>query len=569
METRRFALLALLAVVVFFGYQTWEKDQLNAVEQGLPPAAASATSVPVPEAAAPAGSRASTGPAASGETTPAATAAPQPGAEAGGVVQVQTGTLTVDIGLTGGGLRRVVLEHYAYTKKEPDRKLALLTDRNASDKLPYFIFQTGVAGVQQPLTDDATRYTTPQRSYVLQAGSNALDVPLTYVDRQTGYTVHLNYHFERDSYVVHLSREVTNSGSSPLSAAPYARWVRNTVQAGIPQKFVRTYFGMGIYQQEGDSYKFKKHDLEDFRKDPFTDRQKGGWMAMLQQYFLAAVIPPAGEEVTYIGRPAGEGRYYTQMLGQTVSVAPGTSHRFETRLYIGPKIQGKLDSIAPGLALTEDYGLFTPIAKPLFWILSKLEQLTGNWGWSIVLLTLGIRGLFFKLSEKQYRSMAKMRKFGPRIKELRERHSGDREGLNKAMMDLYKKEKFNPLSGCWPVFLQFPVFIALYYVLIESVELRQASFFLWLQDLSAPDPFYILPVIYGISMWFQMRFSGQTATMEPTQQKLMNIMPIGLAVFFSMFPSGLVLYYVVSNLFTIVQQYVIVRRLDREGLGHR
>ncbi|TAM10515.1 MAG: membrane protein insertase YidC [Nevskiaceae bacterium] len=565
MESRRFALIALLGVVLFFAYQAWEKDYgpQSAGAQQSAGTAATPMEVPAPQAQALAEGASKAGGAA---TAAAGTEAAVPPAGTA-LVHVQTDVMDATIALDGASLQRLVLENYAYSKEEPGRKLALLNSTAASNEQPFFVFQTGIAGVEQPLSGDRTPFTAPKSDYRLAAGQQSLDVPLTYVDAERGYTVRIVYHFERGSYVVKLRREIRNAGSSPLQAAPYARWLRNTVQAGVPQKFVHTYFGSGIYQQDGDSYKFKKYDLEDFAKKPLTVEQQAGWAAMLQQYFLAAVVPPPGAKVTYTGRSVGNNRYYLQAVGATTAVAPGATQAFNTTLYIGPKLQGKLDAVAPGLALTEDYGIFTPIAKPLFWVLTVLKQLTGNWGWAIVLLTLAIRGAFFKLSEKQYRSMAKMRKFGPRIKELRERYAGDREQLNRAMMDLYKKEKFNPLSGCWPLLLQFPVFIALYYVLIESVEMRQAPFVLWLQDLSSPDPYYLLPIVYGITMWFQQRLSGQMATMEPAQQKIMNVMPIGLAAFFSLFPSGLVLYYVVSNAFTIIQQYVITRRLDREGLG--
>ncbi len=243
-------------------------------------------------------------------------------------------------------------------------------------------------------------------------------------------------------------------------------------------------------------------------------------------------------------------------------MADGAERAFDDKLYIGPVSQGTLESVAPRFELVEDYGILTPVAKPIFWILSQYHRLTGNWGWSIILLTLTVKAAFFKLSEAQYRSTAKMRKFSPRIKELRERFGDDRERLNKAMMELYKKEGFNPLAGCWPLVVQMPVFFALYWVLAQSVELRQAPFILWMQDLSGPDPFKILPVLYGISMWVQQRMSGQSATMDPTQAKMMNIMPIFLTGLFLFFPVGLVLYWLISNMTNILQQWVIARRLE-------
>lgn len=584
MESRRFALIAMLGVLIFFMYQAWENDYGNqaASQQtatSAPANNASAATTPAnntsgmanaPTAMPVAGSSSAKPVAQSAAVVATHTPAEARQAHQGlGEVTVQTDTFKAEIGLEGAGLRRVLLEKYSRSKDHPRQKLALLNDQVRNNKQPYFIFQQGLAGASQPLTKSTTVYSAARENYRLAPGATTLDVPLISTTA-SGYRIQTTYRFHRGSYVVDLIQHITNRGAAPLHVGPYTRWLRNTVQAGRKQKFVHTYFGLGVYQQDGkNDYKFEKTEFSDLDDKPYNVTQTGGWLAMLQPYFIAAVIPPKTDKVTYYAAPANTGRYYAQMVGSTAVVAPGATQTFKTRLYIGPKIQGKLDNIAPGLALTEDYGLFTPIAKPLFWVLSKFHDLTGNWGWAIVMLTFLVRLLFFKLSESQYRSMAKMRKFGPRIKTLRERHAGDREALNKAMMQLYKKEKFNPLAGCWPMLLQFPVFIALYYVIIESVELRQAPFIFWLQDLSAPDPYYILPIIYGITMWFQQRLSGQTATMEPTQRKIMSVMPIGLAGFFSLFPSGLVLYYCVSNGFTIVQQWVITRRLDKEGLGHR
>jgi len=560
METRRFALIALLGVLLFFTYQAWEKDYGS----GATPATQASSSAPT--AGASAGRAADNAPVAA----PIVGTQPATGdAAAAGSVEVDTGLLHVRIALAGGGLQKLVLERYPVDKRHPEQKLALLDNSDASSSAPYFVFQTGLAGTGKPLSSADTHYVAARTHYRMAAGDDVLDVPLTATDA-AGDHVETVYRFHRNSYQIDLIQRVTNAGDQPLQVGAYARWLRNTVQAGEPQKFVHSYFGIGVYERKSDGgYRFRKIKLDDLKDDPFSATQSGGWLSMLQQYFIAAVIPAAGEKVTFSAKPAGDGRYYAQMQGATASVAPGATHSFQTGLYVGPKLQGKLDAVAPGLELTEDYGLFTPIAKPLFWVLTKFYQLTGNWGWSIILLTFVIRAAFFKLSEAQYRSMAKMRKFGPRIKDLRERYAGDRERLNKAMMELYKKEKFNPLAGCWPMLLQFPVFISLYWVLIESVELRQAPFILWLQDLSSPDPYYVLPIIYGVSMWFQQRLSGQTATMDPTQQKIMNVMPIGLAGFFSFFPSGLVLYYCVSNAFTIAQQVVITRRLEKEGLSRR
>jgi membrane protein insertase, YidC/Oxa1 family, C-terminal domain len=391
-------------------------------------------------------------------------------------------------------------------------------------------------------------------------------VPLT-ATTANGGKLTLQYRFHRDSYEIDQDLIYDNAGQSKVELRSVPELVSNDKPAGEPQKFLHTFFGLGVYELHDGSYRFEKKDFSDVAKKAYDNKQHGGWIAFLQQYFLGAVIPPASEPVQVYAKPAGDGRVSAGYVGQPVSVAAGGRATLSTSLYIGPKLQDRLDSVAPGLGLTQDYGLFTVIAKPLFWVLSKFHALTGNWGVAIVLLTLLVRGAFFKLSEAQYRSMAKMRKFGPRIKELRERYAGDRERQSKAMMELYKKEGFNPLAGCWPIVIQIPVFIALYWVLAESVELRQAPFMLWMQDLSAPDPYYILPALYALTMFVQQRISGQTATMDPAQQRLMSIMPIGLFGMFAFFPQGLVLYWVVSNSFTLLQQWVIMRRLDREGLG--
>jgi YidC/Oxa1 family membrane protein insertase len=248
-------------------------------------------------------------------------------------------------------------------------------------------------------------------------------------------------------------------------------------------------------------------------------------------------------------------------------VPAGAEHAFSTRLYLGPKLQGSIGELAPGFELTLDYGILTALAKPLFWVLEQFHKLTGNWGWAIVLLTLAVRTAMYKLSEAQYRSMAKMKKYAPKIQDIKERYADDRERLQKAMMDLYKKEGFNPLAGCWPLLVQMPVFFALYWVLLESVELRQAPFALWMQDLSAPDPYYVLPLLYGLTIFIQQKLSGQQM-MDPMQQKIMNVMPIALTAFFVFFQSGLVLYWLVSNCVGIAQQWYITRKLEKEGLKH-
>jgi YidC/Oxa1 family membrane protein insertase len=315
--------------------------------------------------------------------------------------------------------------------------------------------------------------------------------------------------------------------------------------------------------------KFQKLKFDHFEKEPLDKSAAGGWAAMLQHYFFAAWIPPAGEVEQYATRTylaktrqGGDVRHYLiRALSPPITVAPGETKSAGARLYVGPKLQGTLDEIAPGLALTVDYGMFTVIAEPLHWLLAQLHKLTGNWGFAIILLVLLIKAVFFKLSETQFRSGARMRKLQPRIAALKERHGDDRQKMNTAMMELYQKEKVNPLAGCLPMVVQIPVFFALYWVLLESVELRQAPFVGWIQNLTAPDPYFVLPVLNGLVM-IATQFLTPTAGMDPTQAKMMKFMPIVFSVMFAFFPAGLVLYYVVNGGLGLLQQWIITKRIE-------
>ena len=487
--------------------------------------------------------------------------------------------MSVEIGLRGGELRRLDLFNYPVSKSAPDVPLPLLNDRGGQ----FFVVQSGLAGTQRPFASGETIYSAAQSEYRLAEGEKSVDVVLEHRGAD-GYLVRKTYRFTRGSYRVELDQVLVNETAEPLVVSPYAKLVRNSTLVGELPKFVVTFLGVGFYElkDDGKNYRFAKTSLEDLADEAFEKRQTGGWISMLQHYFVAAIIPSAGAEGIYSAREGKDGTYAAQFVATGVAVAPGQPQSFPISFYLGPKLQAGLsgngesrgffkdtglDTVAPGLDYTVDYGILTPICEPLFWLLAKFHGLTANWGVAIILLTLVVKAVFYKLSEAQYRSMAKMKKFAPRIQDIKERYGHDREKMSKAMMDLYKKEGFNPLAGCWPLLVQFPVFIALYWVLLESVELRQADFALWINDLSAPDPFYVLPVLFGLSFWVQQKWSGATATMDPMQQKIMNIMPIMMTAFFAFFQAGLVLYWLVSNLIGMAQQWVIMRRLEGEGLG--
>ncbi|MGH8462137.1 MAG: membrane protein insertase YidC [Stenotrophobium sp.] len=553
MENRRFMLIALLGVVLFFIYQAWEKDLAPAAPTA--PAAQGAAANPASAAVDTDEAVHVEAPADSKTTTAAGSAE----------IRVQTDKFIAEISLTGGELRRVELVGYAVAKDQPNTDLALLDD---SDQHRY-ILQSGLATPQQTLTGPETLYTSAQMTYQLAPGADSLEVPLDYVDAN-GYSVRKIYRFKRDSYEIQLQQDVKNTGGAVLQVSPYVRlW--QTPPAVKPKSHfggVSTFDGIAYYEQKPGSsnYRFEKVKFEKLAEDPVALQQKGGWLAMLQQYFIAAIIPPAGEDGSFSAKPGASQGYVAQYVGAAAAVATQGGHSFNSQIYLGPILQKTIGAVAPGLNLAVDYGILTPIAQLIFWWLSFLHGLTHNWGFAIVLLTLTVRGAMFKLSEAQYRSMAKMKKFAPRIAELKERYAGDREAMSKATMALYKKEGFNPLAGCWPLVIQMPVFLALYWVLLESVELRQAPFMLWINDLSAADPYFVLPALYGISMFLQQRISGQQIA-DPMQQRVMQMMPILMTAFFAFFPAGLVLYWFVSNLTGLTQQWIIKRRLDREDLA--
>jgi len=552
-ENRRFALLVAAGIVIFLLYQAWQKDFPPA---STPPAA----SAPAPEAPAddlPPAS-AAPAPATPAGTPPAAAAAPA----APSRVRVRTDLLDVELSTLGGDIRRVELLGYPVAKKQPDQNVALLDDRD--DR--WFVIQSGITGAQGPVVSHRDVYRAAAERHVMADGADTLAVPLEFSDGQ-GRTVVKTYVFRRGSYVVELKQQLRNGGAAPVAANPYVQLWRTPFKVGEEPPFTPTFMGLGLYEQKegGAGYRFRKVSFEDLPEERVEAKQAGGWIAMLQHYFVAAIIPPADGGATYLGKPSSTRGFLAQYVGATHEVPPGGQQDFAAQLYIGPKLQQKLGDVAPGLELTIDYGLLTPIAEPLFWLLDWFHKLTKNWGAAIILLTLAVKLALYKLSEAQYRSMAKMKKHAPRIQELKDRYGDDRERLHKAMMELYKREKFNPLAGCWPLLIQFPVFIALYWVLLESVELRQADFALWLDDLSSPDPYYVMPVLYGITMYVQQKLSG-TVAMDPMQQRIMNMMPVMLTVFFAFFPVGLVLYWVVSNLIGIAQQWYITRKLTKEGL---
>jgi YidC/Oxa1 family membrane protein insertase len=477
-------------------------------------------------------------------------------------VVVTTDVLRVEIDPIGGSVVVADLLEYPQTEEKSAPPVRLLDYRDAT----FFEAQTGlVSGNGAAPAHDAV-FTVAQNSYALVNGADTLEVPLTWTD-PSGIVVQKMFVFKRASYVIEQRQEIDNKGAATWTGNAYRQLQR--VPPIVDTAGLKGYSNTERYSFVGAAWynpadKFQKLKFDKFEKEPLNKSFAGGWAAMLQHYFFAAWIPPAGETddyVTTIVQTKDAPRYLVRAVSPAISVAPGATRSDSARLYIGPKLQSTLDQVAPGLALSVDYGMFTVISEPLHWILAQFHKLTGNWGFAIILLVLLIKAVFFKLSETQYRSMAKMKKLQPRIAALKERHGDDRQKMNTAMMELYQKEKANPLAGCLPMLVQIPVFFALYWVLLESVELRQAPFVGWIHNLTAPDPYYVLPILNGL-VAFATQHLTPTAGMDPTQAKMMKFMPVVFSVMFAFFPAGLVLYYLVNSGLSLLQQWIIIKRME-------
>lgn len=467
-------------------------------------------------------------------------------------ITVTTDFLHVAIDPTGGDLRLLELLQYPVSKSEPDRPFRLLTD-----EADVFIAQGGFLGDAQDAPTHHSVWQPGAAEYRLQAGQDTLRVPLTWTNGR-GVTVTKTYVFQRGSYAVQLEHRVENRGASTWSGSQYLQLQRTDTSEKDKSQFVRSYLGGVLYTPETHYEKISFGDMADKN---LSRTAKGGWVAMIQHYFLAAWIPPAEQQSSFYSKNLGNKRYLLGATGPQTAVAPGQTQVLGATLYAGPKLQRVLEATAPGLELTVDFGALTVVAKPIFWLLEWFHKAFNNWGFAIIAVTLVIKALFFKLSEASYRSMANMRKLQPKLAELKERYGDDRQRFNQAMMEMYKKERVNPLGGCLPILVQIPVFIALYWVLAESVELRQAPFLFWLNDLSARDPYYVLPLIMVISMVIQQKLNPAPA--DPVQAKVMQFFPYIFGGFFAFFPSGLVLYWVVNNILSIAQQWYITKQIEK------
>jgi YidC/Oxa1 family membrane protein insertase len=470
------------------------------------------------------------------------------------IIKVETDLLALEIDSRGGGVRSLHLKEFPVSVDLQDRKYRLMKP----EKPDLFITQTGFMDADK---DRAPNHTTlfqaAQSEYRLAEDQDQLTVELTW-SHASGLKVTQSYLFTRGSYLIEHRQRVDNGSDQPWKGREYRQLLRSPAAENGETTFLPTYTGSAIYSPEE---KFEKIEFDDMQETDLARDVRGGWVGMLQHYFFAAWIPQPEEQNHFYSNALGGERYRIGAYTPIANVAPGASHTFSTRLIVGPKLQDQLREIAPGLDLTVDYGWLTVLAQPIFWLLSWIHALLGNWGWSIIVLTILIKLAFYKLSETSYKSMANMRRMTPRMQALKDRYGDDKERLNQAMMELYKKEKINPLGGCLPILIQIPVFIALYWVLLEAVELRQAPFIFWLEDLSIKDPYFILQLIMGISMWIQQKLNP--APPDPMQAKIMMSLPFVFTVFFAFFPAGLVLYWVVNNILSIAQQWYITRKIEQ------
>ncbi|TBW56454.1 membrane protein insertase YidC [Marinobacter halodurans] len=483
-------------------------------------------------------------------------------ADNGQKIDIRTDVLDLSINLQGGNITRASLLKY---KESLDRPNPLeLLQNNATRTYVMESSLIGRDGIDAPSNGPVPTYSAAQTNYTLGNGTDSLTVDLNYTTDK-GVKITKRYTLKRDSYEIDVRYLVDNQSDSPWQANFAGKIVRDNSPDPTAQKSVgiRSFLGM-VLSSNQDPY--EKYSLDDLKEAPINQTAEGGWVAFLQHYFLSAWIPDPDTKHKYQTTQ----RNNLNVMGfvsSATTVAPGEQAEIGARAYVGPKIIDRLENVAPNLDRTVDFGWLFFIATPLFVVLNWFHSIFGNWGIAIILLTCTVKALFFKLSATSYRSMARMRAVGPQLQRLKEMYGDDRQRMSQEMMALYKREKINPLGGCLPILVQMPVFISLYWVLFESVQLRHAPFFLWIHDLSVMDPYFVLPILMGISMFVQMSLNPTPP--DPMQAKVMKAMPFVFTIFFLWFPAGLVLYWLVNNVLSITQQYYITRKIQAEGVGSK
>ena len=568
MDNIRFVLIVTFAMLVFMLQQAWQLDY------GPKPdiaAVVNPATAPIKEDL-----PSAMGTSAQKETVIQNSAAvPLATLSSANIITVKTDVLKLEIDLQGGTIQNLDLLSYPIEKSNTAvdglRKLIHLAaaEKNTaptrlfdSSQEKLFVAQSGlIAGSGfAPAPNHHSVFKNEQAYYDLKPGQDSLTVPLTWTDNN-GLTITKLFTFKRNSYQITLEQKVENNSAKPWSGRQYSQLLKlpdTSNKGGMLTGGMRAYNGGVIYTEKDKYQKISFSDMADKNLDVIST---GGWTAMIQHYFASAWIPPTDQENHFYTKTLTDGHYVIGTYSPAVTVNANSGAEFVAQLFAGPKVQPMMEKTAAGLELTVDYSFLTFIGKPIYWLLNQIHDAVNNWGVAIIGITLCIKLLFFPLSQASYKSMAKMRKIQPRLKELQERFADDRPRFNTEMMALYKKEKVNPLGGCLPILVQIPVFMCLYWVLSETVEFRQAPFLLWIQDLSIQDPFYVLPVIMGITMKIQQGLNP--APIDPIQAKVMKMFPIVFTIFFLFFPSGLVLYWVVNNTLSIIQQSYITRQIAR------
>jgi YidC/Oxa1 family membrane protein insertase len=556
MDTQR---LILLFIFLFSGWMLFEKWQ--AAHQP-PPVAAPAVPSATPQAPTDV------------PPPPAATAPPAQGAPAGAsatalapvgkVITVTTDRLRVQIDTAGGVIQEVALLNQRDTADEAKPYLALLRTPERTN-----IAQAGLLGEGMP--NHRTLFEAVPGPRELAAGADSLQLVLE-ATAQNGDKVRRVFTFHRGTYVIDVGFEITNTGTAPISPYAYFQLVRDAKSPGTHSSMAPVSYAGPVIYNPTDKYKkiefgeLDKEAADPTRRIPYTKTADSGWVGMVEHYFVAAWLPSDEKKLAreFYARKLDGGLYAAGVVVPVGAIAPGETGTLAVPLYVGPQDQEALSKLAKGLDLTVDYGIFTVIAAPLFWLLKWLYGIIGNWGWAIIAMTIIIKSAFYPLNHASARSMAKMKVIAPKLKALQAQYADDKQQLQIKMMEMYKQEKINPLGGCLPILVQIPVFIALYWVLLSAVELRHAPWIGWIHDLSAPDPYFILPFVYAVTAWLQVKLSP-TPISDPVQAKVMQFMPIAFSVMFLFFPSGLVLYWLVNNLIQIFQQWHMNRLLEKEA----
>jgi len=562
MDNPRLYLWIGLALLGWMNVVTWNRDYGSPPVATAPAASGTQSAEQAAAAAATAAANAQLPALPTGQPTTEAAATVDPTAPTAPVatgqpsIRVVTDVLDLDISLQGGDFVRADLLQYPRDKRPGSPPVRLF----GTQEPDYSVARTGLRALNgRPEPTHLATFTSTANEFRLAPGAAELRVPLSWNDG-LGVTVTKTYVFRPGSYAIEVLYDVDNRSESEWSGASYVQLARHVYAQE------RSMFDVESYAYRGpavwDGSKYRKLDVDDDEDGRYAQNVTDGWMATMQHHFVSAAVPPKGEEYHVTLAREGSHALLTQR-GPLKTVPAGTTGRFSETIFVGPKLQDQLKEVGPRLELTADYGKLTILSQPLFWLLQKVHGFVGNWGWAIIIVTILLKLLFYKLTETSGRSMAKMRTIAPRIKSIQERYKDDREQLAKQMMEIYKREKINPVAGCLPILVQIPVFLAFYWVLLESVEMRQAPWMLWIQDLSSKDPYFVLPILMGVAMFGQFKLNP--APPDPMQAKIFAFMPVIMTVMMAWFPSGLVLYWLTNTLLSIAQQWNINRVVEAEA----